>query len=224
METHGIRKCRTLLIEHETLLRTVLARLIILSEEFILLGDIEDTSVADEICRRTQPELVIVDLDAQPTGAIAMLESIAGESPQTRLLALGDSTQTLTLQRFWSTTVFHGFIAKQESLEALEEAMIEVSTGRTYLPAWLLRQRDELKDSAASLQTLNQREREILRAVAHGSTSKAIATTLALSPRSVETYRFRIMRKLGVPNLAALIELAVRSGLAPGDGKVVLLS
>lgn len=63
------------------------------------------------------------------------------------------------------------------------------------------------------LETLSSREQEILRLVAEGKTSREIAERLSISPKTVDTYRSRLMRKIGVENLAALVKFAIRNGL-----------
>jgi len=63
------------------------------------------------------------------------------------------------------------------------------------------------------LETLSQREREILKLVADGTTSREIAERLSISPKTVDTYRSRLMSKIGVKNLAGLVKFAIRHGL-----------
>ena len=63
------------------------------------------------------------------------------------------------------------------------------------------------------LETLSQREREILKLVAEGETSREIAERLSISPKTVDTYRSRLMSKIGVKNLAGLVKFAIRHGL-----------
>jgi DNA-binding CsgD family transcriptional regulator len=63
------------------------------------------------------------------------------------------------------------------------------------------------------LQALSSREHEILRLVAEGKTSREIADRLSISPKTVDTYRSRLMHKIGVKNLAALVKFAIRHGL-----------
>ena len=63
------------------------------------------------------------------------------------------------------------------------------------------------------LETLSQRELEILKLVADGKTSREIAERLSISPKTVDTYRSRLMSKIGVKNLAGLVKFAIRHGL-----------
>jgi len=68
-------------------------------------------------------------------------------------------------------------------------------------------------NSTDPLETLSQREREILKLVADGKTSREIAERLSISPKTVDTYRSRLMSKIGVKNLAGLIKFAIRHRL-----------
>jgi DNA-binding NarL/FixJ family response regulator len=128
----------------------------------------------------------------------------------------------LTLHRLREIGV-HGFVEMNQSLEILEEAIFEVASGGTYFTALWSRIQEQLRsDPFAFTKFLSTREQEILRLVATGRTSKAIAAQLGLSLRSVETYRYRMMRKLGIQSLAGLIEFGLRLQLVapPSPGKL----
>jgi len=67
------------------------------------------------------------------------------------------------------------------------------------------------------MEILTRTEREIVRLVADGKTNVEVAAGLGLSPRTVETYRLRLMRKLGIEGLPALVKYAIRHGIIPLD-------
>jgi DNA-binding CsgD family transcriptional regulator len=71
--------------------------------------------------------------------------------------------------------------------------------------------------AGAGLESLSAQEREIVRLVAEGKSNTEAAAVLSLSPRTVETYRIRIMRRLGLPSFAALVKFAIRNGLTTLD-------
>ncbi len=79
------------------------------------------------------------------------------------------------------------------------------------------RRREAARADAILLESLNANEREIVRLVAAGKTTTEIAAALTLSPRTVETYRARMMQKLGISSLAALVKFAIRSAIIPLD-------
>ena len=196
---------RMVLIEAQTLLRDVLAKAIRLDVRFELLAELEDGVEDKEICVGLKPHLVVMD-------GIELARFLRKHLPNTRILALSHLDDPFTLNRLAEAGV-HGYVAKDHPWEILEEAMIEVASGREYFPAALRRNQEILRsDPTAFAKILSVREQEILCYVASGWTSRSIASQLNLSPRSVETYRHRILRKLGVKNLAGLIDYAYRNG------------
>jgi DNA-binding NarL/FixJ family response regulator len=70
-------------------------------------------------------------------------------------------------------------------------------------------------EAKSPLERLSQREREVLQLLAEGKSNKKIADTLYLSPKSVETYRNRLMHKLGISNLPDLVKFAIQHGITP---------
>jgi DNA-binding NarL/FixJ family response regulator len=208
-----VNRCKTVLIEGENLIRSMLARLLLLSERFSLVADFGEVAPARDACFKLQPQLVVIDVDFAPDESVELIEVLIKQQPQTRVLALSDSNDPALLYRLYESRV-HGYMPRNESIELLEEAMHELAEGRTYFPASFVRAQQNFATNRDLLsQTLTEQEVEILRHVAAGRTSRAIAEHMRLSPRSVETYRGRIMRKLGLPNSAALVEYAFRNGL-----------
>ncbi|MFZ2652914.1 MAG: helix-turn-helix transcriptional regulator, partial [Burkholderiaceae bacterium] len=80
-----------------------------------------------------------------------------------------------------------------------------------------LRGLDEQASGDDPLAALSPRERQIMQLVVRGRSSAEIGSALHLSPKTVDTYRSRLMAKLGVANLPALVRLAVRAGLIDGE-------
>jgi two-component system response regulator NreC len=128
----------------------------------------------------------------------------------TRILVLSQRSDRPTLRRLKQIGI-HGFVEKEQSLEIVEEAIEEVASGRQYFTAlWNRAETGFESEPGALTRLLNPRERDILRLVALGQTNRSIAVELGLSLRSVETYRYRMMRKLGLKTMASLIEFGVR--------------
>ena len=98
-------------------------------------------------------------------------------------------------------------------------AVRAVAAGRRYVGAGLSNAViDSLSGKTPGMRhgdSLTVREREILRRVAAGLTSSQIAVQISLSPRTVETYRLRLMEKLGIKDLPSLVKYAIRHGITP---------
>ena len=201
---------RTVLLEGQPLLRDLLAKSLHADRRFVLLAELDDPEQAAELCFRLRPTLLITDARMPQGEVTGLLQRLRQQLPATRVLVLSQSTDPLTIHRLHEIGV-NGFVEKDQSLEILEEAMVEVASGRQYFTAiWSRTQAKLQSDPAAFPKFLSAREQEILRLVAAGRTSRWIAATLGLSLRSVETYRYRMMRKLGIKTLAGLIEFGVR--------------
>jgi len=211
---------RTVLIEHETLMRTMLARMVLLSDRFSLVADYSDLETAKRNCFHLEPDIIVVDVDFSPEESIEFIESAGKEMPQAGVIALS-ATDNPAIVHELSRVDIHGFIQRSEPLEILEEAMIEVANRKRYLPAAFFRREREFTQTAHEIHALTTRERLLLRKVASGLTSRLIATEMKLSPRSVETYRSRLIRKLRVRNTAGLVDYAFRHGVILANGRLI---
>jgi DNA-binding NarL/FixJ family response regulator len=200
---------QTVLLEGQTLLRELLARELEAQGRFAITAQLDDPLQAREICRRTWPDFVISEIDLPRGGGLEFIEYLRRNLPGTRVLVLSHLTDGWTLNRLDELGV-PGFVEKGQSLEILQEAAVEVASGHTYFTAAICRIQEKLReDPNAVVRQLNRREQAVLRLVAAGLTSRAIAQQLGLSPRSVETYRYRMMRKLGIERMAGLIRFAL---------------
>jgi DNA-binding NarL/FixJ family response regulator len=115
-----------------------------------------------------------------------------------------------------------GYLLKESAGEEVVAAVRQVHAGHRYLSQKIsdelvndyMRQR-RARHAQSPLGSLSQREREVLQLVVEGRTSAEIAEILFLSPKTVETYRSRLMRKLEISDLPALVKFAIQHGLTP---------
>jgi DNA-binding NarL/FixJ family response regulator len=115
-----------------------------------------------------------------------------------------------------------GYLLKESAGVAVADAVRAVHAGRRYLSQRIAddvvdsfaRQR-QVDDSADSLARLSARELEVLQLVVEGRSTAEIAGILFLSPKTVNTYRSRLMSKLGIEDLASLVKFAIQHGLTP---------
>ena len=122
-----------------------------------------------------------------------------------------------------------GYVLKDAGEPELFEAIRAAAEGRRYMARraaeivldtllYSGEEGGEKLQGAEDLKELSARERQVLQMLAEGNTNNRIAETLSVSPKTVETYRSRIMHKLGVTSFAELIRAAVRTGLVDRDG------
>jgi DNA-binding NarL/FixJ family response regulator len=109
-----------------------------------------------------------------------------------------------------------GFLLKESAGDEVVRAVRAVAAGQRYFGAGIASRLLDLPGiSGAGLEVLTARERDVLQLVAEGKSNAEAAASLGLSPRSVETYRGRLMQKLGIEDLPTLVKFAIRHGITP---------
>ncbi|HZZ92370.1 MAG TPA: response regulator transcription factor [Usitatibacter sp.] len=170
---------------------------------------------------RTRPDVVLMDYRMGELNGIEAAYMIRERLPQTRVLILSMESEIHFIVRALRAGA-SGYVAKKSAAKEVIRAIREVYAGRRYLQDDV---REEVLDSLMDdrpgsgdpLSLLSSRERQVLQLLAEGSTNADIAARLSLSPKTVETYRARMMDKLDVRDLAGLLRFAIRHGIAPLD-------
>jgi DNA-binding NarL/FixJ family response regulator len=158
------------------------------------------------------PEVLLLDWTLPGDGR-AVLERLRVEAPGTRVCILSMHQDGATVREALGAGAL-GYVVKGAGIEYLVVALRAVAAGRRFL--------DSAAESGLAAEAepqdddwdrLTPRERLVLRRVAEGRTNREIATELSLSPKTVDTHRTNLMRKLGVHDAQALARFAVRRGL-----------
>jgi len=142
-----------------------------------------------------------------------------------RILEKCADTKVLILSMYLSSEHLHramragarGYVLKESAGDEVVDAVRAVQAGKRYLSHKISETMidDYLRDGVrmSPLDSLSLRERDVLQLVVEGQTNNAIAVKLSLSPKTIETYRTRIMRKLKVQDTVELVKFAMRHGL-----------
>jgi DNA-binding NarL/FixJ family response regulator len=168
--------------------------------------------------RRHAPDLVIVDL-GMPGGGLPLIEALHHAAPAVPLIVF-----SMHLEREWALRCLSagasGYVAKSDTLDELETAIEKVLTGRRHFSAQvaelLIRRATVAADAPAPHLKLSDREMLVFRGIVAGQSLARIAVDLGISPKTVTTYRTRILQKLGMTRNAELVRYAVRHDLAEG--------
>jgi DNA-binding NarL/FixJ family response regulator len=212
-----MKPIRTVIIEDQELLRNVLVKALEMNRDFDLLGDCADGKAGQILCLDVKPDLVVTDIDMPELDGISMAQTLIQELPAVRVLALSNLKDPFTISRLRETGI-HGYVEKDQPLDILEEAMRTVAKGEHYFTALVKEVSSQLaQDPVAFSKILSRREQDVVRFVVDGLTSKEIARKMKLVPRSVETHRYRIMKKLELKNVVDLIAYAEKNGLRRPD-------
>ncbi len=220
-------KLRILIADDHAILRSGIRSLIEHTAHLEVVGEAADGCEAVQLTRSLIPDVLIVDI-AMPrlTGLQALRELMAGGC-STRIIVLSaHSDREYVVDALRAGAL--GFLAKDAAFGELLEAIDTVSKGRRYLGRGVSelaldglldhsQKSDVAAASSSEVDKLSPREREVLRLLAMSHTNDEIAAQLHISVHTVQTYRKRLMEKLGVNRAIDLARFALRHGLASLD-------
>jgi DNA-binding NarL/FixJ family response regulator len=209
------------LVDDHTIVRDGLRYLLEAQKNIRVVGEAPDGREAIRKVKRLRPDIVIMDILMAGLNGIEAAGQICRECPATRVIMLSMQSSSESIVRALKAGA-SGYLLKESAGRELVNAIHEVHAGRRYLSPKVseqvigacLNRAEEMRDPLA---TLSRREREVLQLVVEGRTSAEIADTLFLSVKTVETYRSRLMQKLGIRDIPALIKFAIQHGLTPLD-------
>jgi len=201
--------------DDHAVLRDGLATLLAAQSDMEVVGTAANGREAVAEVLRLAPRVAIIDISMPELDGIEAARQILAANPEVHVMILS--------MHAGAQHVFHaleagvrGYLLKESASREVIEAVRIVQSGRRYLSprvAEIVAQGVSDRSAVSPLSSLSQREREILKLVADGYSSSKIGTMLHLSPKTVDTYRSRMMQKLHVSDLAAVIKLAIQYGL-----------
>jgi DNA-binding NarL/FixJ family response regulator len=183
-------------------------------------GDIRVVAVADnghealEKATEVRPDVALLDIAMPGLSGIEATRAIMARLPKTAVVILSMHSST-ELVREALRAQARGYLLKEAAGEEVVKAVRAVAAGRRYLGAGITELVIEgcIHGRVATAAHLTARERDVLRLVVEGKSNIESAAALGLSPRSVETYRLRLMQKLGLSDLPSLVKFAIRHGI-----------
>lgn len=212
-------KVRVMLVDDHTLVREGVRHVLVGTPGFEVVAEAGDGEAAIRLAPGSRPDLIVLDLSLPGAGGLEVASRIREVLPAVRILILSvhdHPEYVLGAVRAGA----QGYLRKDTSPGELREALRAVARGESYFSPPVARHlsaavRGEAPadDAGARLAKLTPREREVLGGIAGGETSRAIATRLGLSPRTVESYRESLARKLDIKTVAGLTRFAVEAGM-----------
>lgn len=179
-----------------------------------------DGAEAVRLTREHAPELVFLDIAMPVLGGLAAIAQVKAAQPTARVIVLSMHLNEEYIRRALAAGA-NGYMVKDSAPSELQVAVQAVMAGRHYLsPAaasLLIRQALPGIKESDPLQALSPRQAEVLRMVAEGQSTKEIARTLGLSPKTVDIHRAQVMQRLDIHDVAGLTRFAVRVGLVGTD-------
>jgi len=188
--------------------------------DMVVVGCVDNGRDAVRVAVAEKPDVVLMDHAMPGLNGIEAAEAIRKRTPHTQVVMLSMHTDVEHVVRALRAGA-KGYVPKKSAAREILTAIREVNAGRRYLHRPLA---DEVLNRLADPQMaedplgrLSARERQVLQQLAEGHSTNEIAESLSLSPRTVETYRARMMEKLGLQDLAGLIRFAIQRGVVSLD-------
>jgi DNA-binding NarL/FixJ family response regulator len=165
-------------------------------------------------CLKLLPDVVVMDIAIPGLDGIEATRQIRERCQSTQVLILSMYLNSEYVYRALRAGAL-GYLLKESAGEKVVEAIREVAAGRRYLSDKItdIMIDGYLQDNSTPFGKLSKREREVLQMMVEGHKITGIAQMLSLSPKTVETYRARVMQKLGIGDTVELIKFAMRHGL-----------
>ncbi|MBA7520184.1 Oxygen regulatory protein NreC [subsurface metagenome] len=204
--------------DDHTIIRDGLRRIIEEVHGYKVVGETGDGLQILPLIRKLKPDIILLDISMPNLRGIEAIHKIRKVDKKVKILVLTmHKNEDYVYECFISGA--QGYILKDDAATELMFAIESIKRNKTYVsPSFSsdviknLVKRSSTK-RGSSFGVLTQREREVLKLIAEGKTSKRAAKLLGISPRTVEHHRLSIMRKLGVSNTARLIRYAIENGL-----------
>ncbi len=209
------------LVDDHAILREGL-RALLEPSGFCVVGESGDLPTALQDILRAPPDCVLLDLSLGERSGHELLAELQRRKIATRVVVLSMMAQPRQVMDAVRMGAI-GYVLKGASGAEVVTALRQACCGLHYWSPEIEKiAKEALLPAAADappepLHTLSQRERQVLNLVVRGQPSAAIAHTLSLSAKTVETYRSRVMAKLGVADITGLVRLAVKEGLLDGE-------
>lgn len=209
-------KLRIFLADDHTVLRDGLTMLINAQPDMEVVGQAADGHEIVQQTRDCQADVVVLDVSMSGGGALATVR-LREACPDTSIIALTRHNESGYVRQMLQAGV-HGYVCKQTAATELLHAIHAVTAGNRYLDSTLTERAVQTfvhgpSDKRASAEAeLSERETDVMRMMAFGYSNKEIATQLALSIKTVETYKVRAMEKLGIYGRVALVRYALQRG------------
>jgi len=210
------KRIRILLADDHAVLRAGLRALLAAQGDLEVVGEASDGGEAIRLTQTLRPDLVVMDIGMPGVSGIDATARIKRDLPAVKVLILSMHDDRGYLRQVLRAGA-SGYVLKKAADTELLAAIRAAARGEVFLDPALAKALVEevMEPQAMGRETppLSDRERDVLRLIAHGHTNQQVADRLCISVKSVETYKARLMEKLGLRGRAELVRYALQHGL-----------
>lgn len=206
---------KVLLVDDHELVRVGIRRLLEDAQSLKVVGEAGSGEEAVRLARETLPDVVVMDVQMPGIGGLEASRKIMRHNPDARILALTVCDDEMYSSRFLQAGAA-GYITKGCDPEEMIRAIRAIHAGQRYISSGIAQKlalKRVTREENSPLDLLSERELQIMLMITAGQKVQDISLKLCLSPKTVNSYRYRIFEKLSIENDVELTLLAVRLGL-----------
>lgn len=215
-------KITIILADDHSIVRDGLKALVEKEDSLEVVGEARNGLEAIQLVRERRPDIVVMDVAMPDLNGIEATRQLTAEKADVKIIALSmHSDRRFVIEMLRAGAM--GFVLKHSAFEELVLAIKNVYSGRTFLSASIVDVvvNDYVRNLAGTdspaYNQLTNRERQVLKLLAEGKTTKEIGFILNVSGKTVETHRLNIRDRLGIDSLAELTKFAIREGITTLD-------
>lgn len=216
-------KTRVLIADDHTIVREGLSRILEDEDDLEVVGQAENGREAVRLAAERDPDVVVMDIAMPELNGAEATRQILDTTPEVVVVILSMHATSEYVYRALEAGA-KGFVVKEAAGEEVVDAVRAVRVGRRYFSQKVQElmvqgyiDRRLAEGDEGPLGRLSPRERQVLQLVVEGKSSKEIARSIHLSPKTVETYRSRLMDKLGLHDIPSLVKFAIEHGLTTAE-------
>ncbi len=207
-----------LIVDDHVMVRKGLRMTLESHPDFTVVGEAGNLHEAIEVAGRVKPQIITLDLSMPGPSGVASVGRLRATVPDARIIVLTMHDDPAYVRSALAMGA-SGFVNKSAADTELVSAIRAVARGRVFIDVGDAATLESILSPTAPtgdkspVDTLSEREREVLRQVARGFTNQQVADEIGLSVKTVESYRARLMKKLGLKERSDLVRLAIEMGL-----------
>ncbi len=203
-----MEKISVLIADDHKLIRETWSYILNNDPRFVVVGECGDSEQAVEMARAKRPQIVLMDINMNPISGFEATEKIRKVSPGSKIIGVSMHSQPAYAKKMLQVGA-KGYVTKNSSKEEMIKAILEVQNGNKYICEEIKNNISELvleeNKDMPNVNSLTEREIQIINFIKEGLSSKEIAEQLNISLKTVEVHRHNILKKLKLKNSASLV-------------------